>query len=500
MWTTFWLNNLHFALEFFGSLVFFVATWLFLDTFLLRREVKILLRCLGFFLLAIYGVVHAAGTNFELALWGALLAYLLGLVMLVLSLVLDVPPKMPTLAVVLVIPGISQALPAIYVAATALLAIASVIAVRRYRQESAKSLGAFCLAFALFAAASYLSLYSDGQAYGNFWVAEHLIKLVGYCSLGVWVWQYLRFRIKEELLLVFIAMALGIAILVTFTFSALLLGKMERDSESNLATSIRVVDYAIDKVKRKTASDAKLVAGDTRIQQALASKNNGRLEQIAQQSMRSMEVDFLTIADEQGNVVLRAHAATQVGDSIASEQAGSLALSGKSVVRVEYTAVEKFSIRGAAPIRRGAKLAGVIITGKIVDNSLVDEVRRVTGLETTIFQGDKAVATTFTTPDGRTRSVGTRLSDAQVIQQVLGKGKGFVGRTTISNRPFLAAYLPLFDGGDRVVGMLSVGRPQVEVLQAASSTNRLTLFVTITLMIVTILPAYFVARNISEQV
>ena len=44
----FWLNNIHFALEFFGAIAMVVAAWFAFDAYLLTREKKALLKVFGF--------------------------------------------------------------------------------------------------------------------------------------------------------------------------------------------------------------------------------------------------------------------------------------------------------------------------------------------------------------------------------------------------------------------------------------------------------------------
>jgi methyl-accepting chemotaxis protein len=110
---------------------------------------------------------------------------------------------------------------------------------------------------------------------------------------------------------------------------------------------------------------------------------------------------------------------------------------------------------------------------------LVDDLKRLTGANATIFQrmsaaGDMLrIATNVETPaaDGKTpeRAIGTFIPavDAAgapnpVNAAVLG-GKRYVGRAYVVDAWYIAAYSPILDAGRKVVGMLFVGVKQESV-------------------------------------
>jgi sensor histidine kinase regulating citrate/malate metabolism len=70
---------------------------------------------------------------------------------------------------------------------------------------------------------------------------------------------------------------------------------------------------------------------------------------------------------------------------------------------------------------------------------------------------------------------------------------------SILNRQYLAVYSPLKDADNTVVGMLFIGQPEVSILATASYLINLTFIGSVILLIVAIIPAYFVARHIARQ-
>lgn len=125
----------------------------------------------------------------------------------------------------------------------------------------------------------------------------------------------------------------------------------------------------------------------------------------------------------------------------------------------------------AAPVRDAAgRVTALLHGGRILnhDNALVDRLRdagfgapgetdALTGT-VTLFLGDVRAATNVPGPDGA-RAVGTRVSDV-VREAVLERGEDYKGEALVVDDWYLAAYTPLRDPMDRIVGMLYVGIPR----------------------------------------
>ena len=453
-------------------------------------------------LVALWLVVHSLNITNDLVLLFSALGYLVGLSLILLNLYWEKAAPVPEFKLIIALPAAAAILWWFHIPATALLFLIAALAFKRYRTESLKTLKPFYLAFSLLTLGSLLAIFNArNESQGILLIFEHIFKFFGFGLLGFWGWQYLKLRIKEGILLIFVGMALFISVIVTFTFSAILLKNMEEEAKGNLISNVKVLDYTLARMKNESLSNAQLFAKDREIQNDLTKKDFGKLEERSQRLMAEKSMDFLTIASQDGEVVLRAHAVTSKGDSIKEEKAGGEALKGNSYITIESTPTEKFSIRGAAPIY-GPKdeLLGAIITGFIIDNAFADRIKKNTGLEATVYNGEIVQATTIFDPAGKTRNVGAKQTDSQVTEQVLKKGLGFTAATMILSRPYLSAYFPLKNTAGEVIGMLQASRPQTEIVETAAATNRLTLLITMIIVIMASMPSYFIAKKITEEV
>ncbi|MDO8264961.1 MAG: cache domain-containing protein [Candidatus Parcubacteria bacterium] len=499
---SFWLNNLHFALEFFGAIILFTLAWLSLDAYFIKRELKTLTRTLGFLFFAFWGIAHSLAITSDFWLTIASFSYISGLFLIFFNLFAEKPPSRPKFEAVFILPAVASILWIVHIAATILLILIAALSFIRYQKEFQKTLRPFWMAFSLLALSSILSVVNAKTGtQGAVWILENIIKFTGFIFLGFWGWQYMKTRIREEMLLIFVGMALLISVIVTLTFSAILLGNMEKETEVSLISNVKVMEFTFLRMKNESLSNAQIFAKDEEIKRSLAEKDFGNIEEKAQQLMAEKSMDFLTIADSGGEVILRSHSLTSKGDNIGLESAGKSALAGNPYATIEPTETEKLSIRGAAPVYDSKNnIIGAVVTGFIIDNAFVDRLKKATNLEIAIYLEDAVQATTIFDPIGKTRNTGAKQTDQAVIKKVLEEGQGMTLSTMIFSRPYLAAYLPLKNTEGKTIGMIQASRLQTELADTAVATNRLTLSITIIIVIMMLLPAYWITKKITEEI
>jgi two-component system NtrC family sensor kinase len=214
----------------------------------------------------------------------------------------------------------------------------------------------------------------------------------------------------------------------------------------------------------------------------------------------SFKLDFLTLVDTAGKVVLRAAPPHATGELLASDPAISRALHGetvrgmklfsqteltreadglaeKALLTLEETRYARpkakteenrgLAMICAAPVMDGTQIVGVIYGGVLLNRNheLIDRIKEIvfrneeyqnhpTGTAT-LFLDDCRIATTVRLPNGN-RALGTRASK-EVSDRVLDNDKSWVGRAFVVSDWYLTAYDPIHDINGNVAGMLYVG-------------------------------------------
>ncbi|MDP3963171.1 MAG: cache domain-containing protein [bacterium] len=499
----FWLNNVHFAVEFFGAAVLVVAAWLSTDAYMLTRDRKLLLKVFGFGSVASWQLLHALDVVGESGLLAGIILLVVGLVFLLADLYIETPPARPkTFELVFVIPSVAGLLSRFFLGAGVLAALVALVAFKRVRAELNRPLVAYGVAFSLFAVSFFIGMAGTARLVPDaLWYAEHAVRLAGFIALTVWIWQYLKPRLKEELLLIFVAMALMVTLAVTFTFSALLLTRLQSDASESLAANARVFTYTLERMGEELAAKSERVADDGGLADALQKNNFAALEDRAGALRQAVGVDFLTIADIEGTVLHRATYRLVRGESLRQDPAAEAALSGQTVWDLHAAMPEGLSVRAAAPIKTSdGKLVGIIEVGSLLDSAFLDGFKALTGLDITVYSAEVVYATTIAEAGSAARPVGVRLTDEAVKARVLGEGESYGGLVNFLGKPHVATYVPLVTRGAHTIGMAAASRPAVDITKAAIATNRLTLFTTLAIVLLLLVPAYLAVRKVMKEV
>lgn len=491
-------NNLHFALELVGALVFFVMAWLSVDAYAVSRNYSSAMRILGFFFVGVWQIIHAFGVGGDLVNFAGFFVYLIGLVLLLASFLTG--PRLATVSAIILLPSFTSLTPFFEGIAATLLGAVSFLAYRQAKREFNKSLEPLWLGFLFLAVAALGTVIVGAQNEDNtLWYVAHALEAVGFTSFAFWVWQYLKLRVRESLVLIFISMTVFIATIVTLAFSTILIGKIEQETRNNLLINAKVFDFAVQGLTSESSAKAKLAAADEKLGNALSQGDLLLIESTLSEYLKEEHLGFILLTDTSGTVVMRAHSPGERGDSLAGERAVEEALVGNTFATIEFSPAEKFSIRGAAPVYQNGKIIGAIVAGYPLDNTMVDRIKKITGLDTTLYQGDLAIATTALSEDGRSRLTGEALAESSIKDNVLSRGENVTARVVIKDMPFLASYIPIINGDGKIVGMFSAAKPQADILEIANATNRLTLVTVTILLLLLAFPLYFLMRRLLDE-
>jgi two-component system NtrC family sensor kinase len=241
-------------------------------------------------------------------------------------------------------------------------------------------------------------------------------------------------------------------------------------------------------------------SGNT-IQQTLYGNDRNRLFSRLEQIRRDTNLDFLSVADNKGRVILRITNSDRMGNDVSQIPIVEAALNGKTVGGTEILTKEILQnederlaeqaliqiidtpkakptdkkvetsgmvLMAASPIfGENENLLGVLYGGHLLNRNfmIVDRVwdlvykgeqYRDKDIGTvTIFLGDLRISTNVRTTKG-TRAIGTRVS-AQVAEAVLTRGERWTSRAFVVNDWYISEYEPIRDLNGIIVGILYVG-------------------------------------------
>lgn len=297
--------------------------------------------------------------------------------------------------------------------------------------------------------------------------------------------------------------------------------------ESKLSSINDVVRFTVDRLFLKDA----LISGD--IEQAI-----DELEEVK----RREGLDILTITDDTGNVLLRTNNSNLSGGNQSDDELVNEALDRRIPVaastivsedelrresellaeiaccelvdtpqarfREEMEQTDGMLLKAAAPIFNDQhKIIGVLYGAVLIngDVEIVDKIKRTIYEDliydskdigtATIFQDDVRVSTNVRNTDG-SRAIGTRVSE-EVYNQVVLKGKPWIGRAYVVNDWYITAYEPIRSIHHEIIGILYVGVLEQKYVDIQSQTILAFLAITLTGSLGAMMLAYLLARRIS---
>ena len=255
----------------------------------------------------------------------------------------------------------------------------------------------------------------------------------------------------------------------------------EETYATELSSMRNVVDSMLADTKLRLYQETALLSDSRELELAFIMQDAKVMKEFARRAMLRCKANFSTIVDSEGYVLARGHS-DAVGDNIANSEIIKTALQGKKIVDVARLRNNGLSVAAASPIFINGQVVGAMLFGDYFrTNAFADEVKRVTGLEMTVFDGDQRLSTTI--QRNGTRAVGTRLENPLIAEAVLEEGGTFQDNTDILGRSYKTVYWPIVDTKGVTYGMWFIGT-EVEGIELKITTIALScLLATITIAI-----------------
>ena len=271
-------NNLNFAEQMFGALVFAMTAWLAFDAYVIRKDFLTLSRGMGFALLVVSQILSAFSFGSETYEYIGYIIRFLGLVLVLWNIILERPVERPTINAIFVLPSVASVAIYFYSWDIALFFGIAFLSYRQFKKEDKKTLLPFIYAFSFLALSSFISLFYTAGRFDFFWISGYVIEVAGFTALAIWVWQYLKLRIREMLLLIFFSASLLVSIVVTLAFSMILIRQIELSVMNNLSANIKLADYLILHMKEEALSKARIFSSTTELKSALSKNDFSKIE------------------------------------------------------------------------------------------------------------------------------------------------------------------------------------------------------------------------------
>lgn len=356
-----------------------------------------------------------------------------------------------------------------------------------------KQLTGFFIAFILLTVTEILRpLYfwsNSNIVFVNLWLSKFgylamviiVLEFLASIILIKWVWGYVRFRAGVQIFLTTLGLTLLIFLVTTFSFTYLLLKNIEGNILESLETDAKVALLNIERLQFDAMASVKALAINNKI------------------DLSDQNFSFVYITDDKGKVIDK----DIKNVSLSDDPTFLSAIKGKSLstITISNGAVSpNIEVKATSPIYDGKeKIIGTAQVGYYVDNALLDGIKDLTGMEITVFGGDTRSASTINLDNEKTRFIGIPEENSKITEKVLKDGQTWSGANSIVNKNYYSTYIPLKGYEGKIIGMVTVSKPQLILTKLSQNSIQNTFIVSALLLIFSIIPAYFIAKYIEEN-
>ncbi len=337
-----------------------------------------------------------------------------------------------------------------------------------------------------------------------------------------------------------------LGVLVAFLGTYLISKRVLREAQTRITLNLHMAEFVYANHMQTIFMALSLIGDKERVIGALQlTEDFSRVQTFLEQKRTDLKLDFLTLCDASGRVLLRTRPPYLAGDNCSSypliqkalqgeETAGTVVLvremlqregeglASQGYVRFVPTPSAKsrpekeessgMCIMAAVPVvdPYDGRVTGVLYGGNLLNRNyaLVDYVRDMIFEETeykgrefgtvTIFQWDVRISTNVLREDG-TRAIGTRVSE-QVYRRVLEKKESWLERAFVVHDWYISAYEPILDPDGDVIGILYVGVLEDKYIDIRNEIL-VNLLLPLTIgVVVVLLFSYLLARDLSGPV
>lgn len=299
--------------------------------------------------------------------------------------------------------------------------------------------------------------------------ASTIFTLIAFLFLARWAWYYIKPRTALRIYVSFFTIAIIISSIGSFLFTLLIFNIVEQNNYE-LMSEGAYAQFLVMEDKSNTALIlAKSMAQEDCLVDNISSFGYYNTYEDTEEQVLTSGIDILRIYDTQGQVVLSPSDERERGQFFDDDVNLQKAINGNQAIKSFDTEPHVLSsiivVRGLYPITCNDSLNGVVEIGYKLDNAFVDFSQDRTDLDVTMFTDETRSATTLYKLDGVSRWVGTKMTDANVLVNVLEEGEAYSHTSNNLGEEYYSAYLPIHNYSGEIIGMLAVESPTYELFE-----------------------------------
>ena len=309
-----------------------------------------------------------------------------------------------------------------------------------------------------------------------------------------------RVTIFKKIILLLATTALLLAVVTTSLGGWLLSSSAESASGIQLEAARTSLEQQMDVFIRVQTAYADFASQSGNIGNAIVARDIDTLRTFSRIVIDDPYIDTVTITDNRGVVLVRGHS-DKAGDTLGE---GFLAVTvpletGNRMNGLEVINGANMMRTTSAPVLRNGEIVGVVVFAAMLSSGkFVEEVKRASGVDCTLYHHDKRLSSTLTL-NGQSVT-GTLINNLEIENTVLRQGKDYTSTNTFNNTNYNTLYWPWKDTTGSIGGMFFVGVPRTEIVNMLQQSLLILIGAALAVTAVMITVGAFMARAIANPV
>ncbi len=205
---------------------------------------------------------------------------------------------------------------------------------------------------------------------------------------------FLRYRLNIKIFISFIFIISVTTFTATSVGYRLIRGSVEKANLVRLEDSITAYYNEIKFKEEACLKAVKTLSRDSEIIDLIAMNNLILLEKRLGNYYRMGMFDIIEVEKTDGTVLIRGHDPAISGDLKIDQSIVKAGLLGKTIVSYE-SGKSGIAIRAVAPIEKEGRITSLMMVGTLFSKDLVENMRKLTGLDNGIYWGNSKVISTY---------------------------------------------------------------------------------------------------------
>lgn len=311
----------------------------------------------------------------------------------------------------------------------------------------------------------------------------------------------MKMSISVKLGGMFAAMLLSVVALVAVSVSFMVVNNLRDEANKRLNNDLDVTMHTFNYFSQDALKTARMLAQNPYMVGNLSAHKPKAVAELSSHLHGLAQEAIVSVYDREGKVLYDGGDVANLNSPRRHPAALSLSLAGEESTGVAVLPSNALAIEATVPVMSGVTVVGAVRVGTLLDNTFVDQMKGITGLEVGIAEGDflkaRWIAQTILN-ENKGRLAGQ--VSAQLIRDVRDSGEPIRREVDIAGTTYQAALAPLYGSYGEFVGTLFIAESVAPLHRAVQDTVLAILGVALLLGLLGALAVKWMAKALTDPI